>query len=39
MNKIFDEKQILNLRDVNDNRNDGNNKDDGETILIDPNKI
>ena len=34
--KTFDEKKILNLRGVNDDRNDGNNNDDGETILIDP---
>ena len=34
--KTFDEKKILNLRSVNEDRNDGNNNDDGETILIDP---
>ena len=34
--KTFDEKKILNLRSVNDDKNDGNNNDDGETILIDP---
>ena len=34
--KIFDEKKILNLREINDDREGVNNSDDGETVLIDP---
>ena len=34
--KTFDENKILNLRGINDDKNGGNNNEDGETILIDP---
>ena len=34
--KTFDEKKILNLRGLNEDKNGGNNNEDGETILIDP---
>ena len=34
--KTFDEKKILSLRGLNDDKNGGNNNEDGETILIDP---
>ena len=34
--KIFDEKRILNLRDINENKEGNNYSDDGETVLIDP---
>ena len=34
--KIFDEKKILKLRDINEEKEGVNNSDDGETILIDP---
>ena len=34
--KTFDEKKILNLRGLNDDKNGVNKNEDGETILIDP---
>ena len=34
--KIFDEKKILNLREMTDDKGGINNSDDGETVLIDP---
>ena len=34
--KIFDEKKILNLREMNDDKGGNNNSDNGETVLIDP---
>ena len=34
--KIFDENKILNLREMNYDKGEINNSDDGETVLIDP---
>ena len=34
--KIFDEKKILNLREINEDKGENNNSDDDETVLIDP---